>query len=139
MKLWPLTRFSLVVALSFLASPHSPVMAADDELPKRRAGLWRISTISPEIGMQTNEVCIEEGDSIIGAQVENCAKPSVAQAKDQTIVTIECGPKDSREVTSLLFTGDFRNWYRAQSRMTAKGARSGFTIDAKFLSERCMK
>jgi len=89
--------------------------------------------------MQTNEVCIEEGDSIIGAQEESCAKPSVAPAKDQIIVTIECGPKDSREVTSLLFTGDFQNWYRAQSRTTAEGTRSGFTIDAKFLSERCTK
>ncbi|MGZ9116202.1 MAG: hypothetical protein ACXW3V_04565, partial [Methylocystis sp.] len=51
----------LVVALLFLASAHSPALASDAELPKRRPGLWRISTISPEIGLQTNDVCIEEG------------------------------------------------------------------------------
>ncbi|MDP3553638.1 DUF3617 family protein [Methylocystis sp.] len=127
----------LVVALLFLAGAHSPALSSDAELPKRRPGLWRISTISPEIGLQTHDVCIEEGDSIIGAQDESCAKPSVTHANDQIIVTIECGPKDARDVTSLLFTGDFQNWYRAQSKATAKGNRSGFTIDAKFLSERC--
>ena len=127
----------LVVALLFLAGAHSPALSSDAELPKRRPGLWRISTISPEIGLQTNDVCIEEGDSIIGAQDESCAKPSVTHANDQIIVTIECGPKDARDITSLLFTGDFQSWYRAQSKATAKGTRSGFTIDAKFLSERC--
>ncbi len=139
MKLWRLARFGIVFSLGIIAGAGPSATAAGDELPKRRPGLWRISTIAPEIGMQTNEVCIEQGDSIIGALDENCAKPLVTQAKDQTIVTIECGPKDSRDVTSLLFTGDFRNWYRAQSRVTSKGARSGFTIDATFLSERCTK
>lgn len=139
MKFSRLAPFGLVFSLSLIAGSASSATAAEDELPKRRPGLWRISTISPEVGMQTNDVCIEEGDSIIGAQDESCTKPSVTRANDQIIVTIECGPKDSREITSLLFTGDFRNWYRAQSRMTAKGARSGFTIDANFLSERCRK
>jgi hypothetical protein len=127
----------LVVALLLFVSAHSPALASDAEPPKRRPGLWRISTISPEIGLQTNDVCIEDGDSIIGAQDESCAKPSVTHANDQIIVTIECGPKDAREVTSLLFTGDFQSWYRAQSKTTASSRRSGFTIDAKFLSERC--
>jgi hypothetical protein len=137
MELWRLTSFA--VALSLFAQAHSPVIAADAELPKRRPGLWRISTISPEVGLQSNDVCIEEGDSIIGAHDESCTKPSVTHANDQIIVTFECGPKESREVKSLLFTGDFHSWYRAQSRATAKGSRSGFTIDAKFLSERCTK
>lgn len=139
MKLRRPTFFDLVIALSLLVGARFPAIAADDELPKRRPGLWRISTISPEVGLQTNDVCIEEDDSIIGARDESCAKPSVTHANDEIIVTFECGPKDSREVTSLLFTGDFQTRYRAQSRMTAKGARSGFTIDAKFLSERCKK
>jgi hypothetical protein len=128
---------ALVVALSLFAGANSPAFASDAEPPKRRPGLWRISTISPEIGLQTNDVCIEDGDSIIGAQDESCAKPSVTRANDQIIVTIECGPKDARDVTSLLFSGDFQSWYRAQSKTTASSHRSGFTIDATFLSERC--
>jgi hypothetical protein len=139
MKFLQLAPFGLVVSLSLIAGAASSATAADDEPPKRRPGLWRITTISPDIGMRINEVCIEAGDSIIGALDGNCAKPSVAHAKDQTIVSIECGSKDSREITSLLFTGDFQSWYRAQARMSAKGAHKGFTIDAKFLSERCMR
>lgn len=134
MKLLRLTPH--VTALSLLLAT---AMAAEPELPKRRPGLWRISTISPEVGLQSNDVCIEEGDSIIGALDDSCAKPSVAYANDQIIVTFECGPKESPEVISLLFTGDFQNWYRAQSRLTTKSSRSGFTIDAKFLSDRCTK
>jgi hypothetical protein len=137
MELWRLTP--LAVTLSLFAQAYSPAIAADAELPKRRPGLWRISTVSPDVGLQTNDVCIQEGDSIIGAQDESCTKPSVTHANDQVIVTFECGPQESRVVTSLLFTGDFQNWYRAKSRMTAKGSRSGFTIDARYLSERCTK
>lgn len=112
-------------------------------LPTRRPGFWRITTISPEIGMQTNEVCIDERDSIVGALEENCGKPLVERATDQVIVTISCDRKGGREVTSILFAGDFRDWYRAQSRMTSTGAndgsirRSGFTIEAKRLRPDC--
>ena len=114
-----------------------------DDLPKRRPGLWRISTISPEFGMQTNEVCIEENDGVIGAPEENCAKPAVERVSDQTIVTIVCDRKDRREVTSILFTGDFQHWYRGQSKTSSTGAsgesirHSGFTIEATRLLPDC--
>ena len=137
MNLQRLALFKLLFLL--FAGAASLATAANGELPQRRPGLWRLTTISPEIGMQTNDVCIEQADSIIGAQDESCARPSVTQTGDQIIVTLECGPKDSREVMSLLFTGDFQSWYRAQSRTTTSAARSGFTIDAKFLSEHCTK
>ncbi len=113
------------------------------DLPKRKPGLWRISTISPEIGMRTHEVCIEESDGIVGAPEENCAKPLVERASDQTIVTIACDRKDGREVTSILFTGDFQDWYRAQSKTSSTSAndgsvlRSGFTIEARRLRDDC--
>jgi hypothetical protein len=113
------------------------------ELPRRKPGLWRISTISPEIGLQKHDVCIEAGDSIVGAIGANCSKPSVRADGGETIVTFSCGLGRAREVTSLLFTGDFASWYRAQSKVTltlADGTaqqRSGFTIDAKFLGSEC--
>ena len=108
-------------------------------LPKRAPGLWRITTVSPEIGMQTSEVCIEDADSIIGAPDSSCDAPFVTRANDQVIVTIECGPAGKRDVTSLLFTGDFATWYRAQSKATAGASHSGFTIDAKLVDSRCKR
>lgn len=110
---------------------------ANFDLPKRAPGMWRITTISPEIGMQSNDVCIQEGDSVIGARSLGCAPPSVLRAKDQVIVTITCGVGEQREIESLLFTGDFRTWYRAQSRTTLGAQRSGYTINATFLRSTC--
>lgn len=109
------------------------------ELPKRVPGIWRITTISPEIGMQSNEVCTQDSDSVIGPRGRDCAPPSVSRIDDQVIVTIECGAGEQREVESLLFTGDFQTWYRAQSRTTAGARRSGYTIDAKFLTPTCTR
>jgi hypothetical protein len=87
--------------------------------------------------MQSHEVCIAESDSIIGPQAADCAQPSVTRAGDQMIVTIDCGAGETRSVESLLFTGDFKSWYRAQSRISSGGRRSGFTIDAKLLQTSC--
>jgi hypothetical protein len=136
----------LAAACSGSTAGHAETVASNPpiaDLPKRKPGLWRISTISPEIGMQTHEVCIEESDGILGAPEENCANPLVERASDQTIVTIACDRKDGREVTSILFTGDFQNWYRAQSKTSSTAANggsirhSGFTIEARRLRDDC--
>lgn len=118
---------------------------AAPELPQRRPGVWRISTISPEVGLQTNDVCIETGDSLIGSFAENCAEPIIEAAGGQWIVTLSCGRAGGKDVTSLLFTGDFTSWYRAQAKSTFTRADgkalpgTGFTIDAKFLGPDCPK
>lgn len=141
--------YSLVFAASFSADPlvanESPSASRGEqsiELPQRSTGLWRITTISPDVGTQTNEVCIEKGDSIVGGQSGDCSGPSVTRIGDQMIVNVECGAGDKREITSMLFTGDFQTWYRAQVRITSVGPRaqkrhSGLTIDARFLASAC--
>lgn len=108
------------------------------DLPKRTPGLWRITTVSPEMGMQTHDVCIAEGDSIIGNEATDCAQPSVQHVGDQVIVTIECGVGAERNVESFLFTGDFKSWYRAQSKLTSGPRRTGFSIDGWLLSMSCV-
>jgi hypothetical protein len=125
----------LTFSVGSAVAGNEPV--ANSDLPKRAPGMWRITTISPEIGMQSNEICIEDGDSVIGPRAHDCTPPSVSRAEDQVIVTIECGTGEQREIGSLLFTGDFRTWYRAQSRTTSGARRSGYTIDAKFLKPIC--
>jgi hypothetical protein len=93
--------------------------------------------------MQTHDICIAAGDSIIGAPRENCSTPEVEAGQGEVIVTFSCELRGAREVTSLLFTGDFMSWYRAQAKITLTGTdgktkeASGFTIDATFLSPDC--
>lgn len=132
--------FSIFVALSsstLAGEASSSNDALQTGLPKRTPGLWRITTISPEIGMQSNNVCITEDDSISGPRASGCAPPTVTRVEDQVIVTIECNASGKRDVQSLLFRGDFSSWYRAQSKMSSGGIRSGFTIDAKLLRTNC--
>lgn len=141
MKIPPPRTSLLAAAIALigatLARDSTFADASTPELPKRAPGFWTITTVSPEIGMQTHDVCIAEGDSIVGPQAADCAQPSVARAGDQVIVTIECGSGDRRSVESFLFTGDFKSWYRAQSKISSGGIRSGFSIDAKFLGSGC--
>jgi hypothetical protein len=135
-RYWILFVAVALIGMALVREPAS-ADASSRELPKRAPGLWRITTVSPEVGMQSHEVCIAESDSIIGPQAADCAQPSVTRAGDQMIVTIDCGAGETRSVESLLFTGDFKSWYRAQSRISSGGRRSGFTIDAKLLQTSC--
>jgi hypothetical protein len=149
MKFSPIFAFySLALAMPFASVPvyatEAPPTSMGEqsaELPQRASGKWRIATVSPELGTQTNEVCIEKGDSIVGLRSSDCSRPNVTHTGDQTIVNIECGAGDQREMTSMLFTGDFQTWYRAQVKITS-GPRSqerhaGLTIDARFLASGC--
>jgi hypothetical protein len=134
--------FALFIAQAFVGSgvARSETRAAGGELPKRAPGLWKITTISPKIGMHVGEACVEEGDSIIGTLEEGC-RTDVTRASDQVIVTITCEKDRGREVTSILFTGDFQNWYRGQSKTTeivqegGPSRHSGFTIEARRLGD----
>jgi hypothetical protein len=124
------------------ANPAAAPDPAPPSLPARRPGLWRITTIAPELGMRRSAVCIGSGDSIVGPRDGDCAEPSVSRADEQIIVTIECRRGEEREVTSLLFTGDYRNWYRTQAKTTridprSRERRSGFTVEGLFLAPDC--
>ncbi len=113
------------------------------DLPARILGLWRISTLSVAAGLQFSETCVQVGDSIIGDVREGCAKPQVTRDGNQTVVTIICEADGQNDVTSLLLTGDYSTWYRAQGKITSKSQtssaeiHSGFTIDAKYLGSKC--
>lgn len=140
--------YSLALAMPFASvagyateAPPASVGEQPAELPQRAPGKWWITTISPEVGTQTNEVCIEKGDSIVGRLGSDCSRPNPTNTGDQTIVNIECGAGDKREITSMLFTGDFQTWYRAQVKITSgprsQERHSGLTIDARFLASGC--
>lgn len=135
----------LALAAATLSLIGAGASAQTPDLPHRRPGLWRISTVSPDVGLATHDVCIEAGDSLIGVTDATCEPPTVETAQDQWIVTLSCPRAGGRDVTSLLFTGDFSSWYRAQAKTTftrADGTAapgSGFTIDAKYLGPDCPK
>jgi hypothetical protein len=105
--------------------------------------LWRISTLSAATGLYVSETCLQPEDSIAGERDAACSSPRIVRERDQVVVTITCEERGQHVVRSLLFTGDFTTWYRAQGKITSKGSapgsevHSGFTIDAKFLRTDC--
>ncbi|ARN83395.1 hypothetical protein B1812_04850 [Methylocystis bryophila] len=135
---------ALIGALAISApAPAQSVSSPSDSLPIRRPGLWRISTLSPATGLHVSVTCLRPEDSIVGERDAACAAPRVIAAGAQVVVTIACEENGQRIVSSLLFTGDFTTWYRAQGKITSQGPtkdserHSGFTIDAKFVQSDC--
>lgn len=116
---------------------------ADDALPQRVSGHWRLTSVSPASGMTTIEACIGPADSIATpAAGRSCAPPQVQRVSDQVIVNLTCMSALGEERISTLFTGDFRTWYRGITKMTFDPpldgvAHLGVTVDAKFVGSAC--
>lgn len=123
-----------VLAVTMAASP-----AAGGDLPVRKPGQWKITSISAAHGMITSQACIGPADSIAAVPgLSQCTAPDVKRADDQIIVNVTCTTEHGREKTSTLFTGDFTTWYRGIVKMTfdppSQGrANLGITLDAKYV------
>ncbi len=91
--------------------------------------------------MQTTEACIEPQDNLLGNFASGCEKTRDLAYEDQIIASITCRGRFGTEITSLLLTGDYRSWYKAQAKSTTKDngfeRHSGFTIEGKFIGENC--
>jgi hypothetical protein len=113
--------------------------AAGGDLPVRKPGQWRITSISEVTGMVTFDACIGPGDSIAAVSSQGeCGDPDVRRTADEVIVNVTCSTPQGREKTSTLFTGDFSTWYRGIVKMssdppTPGHAFVGVTLDAKYL------
>lgn len=135
----------LTVVMFALAALAMPASAVDGEaLPKRKPGLWQLTTITEATGMTTNKVCIGANDSIAApGGGRSCGQPKVERAGDQVMVNLTCTSPLGEERISTLFTGDFQRWYRGTTKMTfdpgsSNGPRNiGVTVLGQFVSPDC--
>lgn len=139
-------RAALCVPLGFGIVSGAGIAGAPalaDELPERKPGHWRITSISAELGMMEIDACIRSGDSIaVPSDVSVCAVPDVQRVEDQVIVNVTCKSKLGEERISTLFTGDFQTWYRGITKMTFDPPTQGqtgmaVTVDAKYVGQQC--
>ena len=119
-------------------------LAAADEVPRRKAGLWELITVGAGSGTNKAKTCIGENDEILTPQGGNCSEPKVTSGgEDTTIVDVVCTTPQGKEIISGAFTGDFNTRYRAQVKMTfdppPKGMlpHMGVTIEGKYLGPNC--
>jgi hypothetical protein len=120
-------------------TPTDAAMAED--LPVRKPGQWRLSTVSDTTGLKTFETCLTEKDSIVSDDKE-CSKPDVKRINDEIFVNTACkSGSESRKISTLL-TGDYSTWYRAVTKISfdpPQGAIAhiGVIVDGKYLGSTC--
>lgn len=122
----------------------SPLSANAEGVPKRKAGLWELTTIGAGSGTNKATTCIGEDDKILTPAVGNCAEPKITRGgEDTTIIDVVCTTPQGKETISGAFTGDFSTRYRAQVKMTFDPPPQGMlphvgvTIDGKYLGPDC--
>jgi hypothetical protein len=122
----------------------APLYATADDVPRRKAGLWELTTIGAGSGTNKAKTCIGENDRILTPEGGNCTEPKVTRGGEDTIIVdVICTTPQGKEIISGAFTGDFNTRYRAQVKMTfdppPKGMlpHMGVTIDGKYLGPDC--
>ena len=118
------------------------VAVAEDAVPKRKPGLWEITTVAPVSGMTKIKVCVGDDDSIVAPSEGDCTEPKLTPLNEGIIVDVTCTDGTSKQTISTAFTGDFQTRYHAILKTTFDppvGAIShmGVNIDGKYLGPDC--
>jgi len=118
------------------------VAEAEDAIPKRKPGLWEITTVAPVSGMTKGTTCVGADDDLVTPEGGDCTKPKTTPLNEGMIVDVTCTDKDGKQIISTTFTGDFQTRYHAILTTTFDpplGAIShmGVNIDGKYLGPDC--
>ncbi|BBU60519.1 hypothetical protein MSC49_04540 [Methylosinus sp. C49] len=135
--------FPLGAALPIFAL--AVVAAAADEIPRRKAGLWRIEHAQGAAARVAGpiETCVDEKtDDLLrqrfGAQEQQCEKMSFRREGDKYRMSSVCKIGDRVATTEGTFTGSFDSAYRAELHVTfdpplSTRAASDIVMEAKWL------
>lgn len=129
-------------ALCIVALGAPTHLAATEEVPKRKAGYWEITTVAPVTGMTKIKVCVGADDDIVTPGEGECSKPKITPLNEGIIVDVTCTSKEGKQTISTTFTGDFVTRYHAILKTNFDppiGAIShmGANIDGKYLGPDC--
>src|SRR4030042_4951641 len=110
---------SLAASLSLAWLLCSLLPANAEDVPRRKAGLWELTTIGAGSGTNKAKTCIGEDDKILSPEGGNCTEPKVTRGgEDTTIVDVVCTTAEGKETISGALTGDFSTCYWAQVKTT---------------------
>lgn len=120
------------------------VANAVEEMPKRKPGLWEITTVLPVVGPKKVKICIGAADDI--AKPENaagpCSAPKMTRSGDGVVVDVVCTSPQGKQTINMAFSGDFETQYHGKLKMTFDPPIAGMdnmamTIDGKYLGPDC--
>ncbi len=133
---------SVIIGLQIALAGLAPALG-DEQLPVRKEGRWRLTTVSDSIGMKTFETCLSSADPLVtGIGDKKCTVSRTKRIGGELYVDVVCRTDIGAQTTSTVFTGDFTTWYHAMSKITFEPPQGGFdhmgaTIDGKFLGSNC--
>jgi hypothetical protein len=117
--------------------------AEEDQVPKRKPGLWEIVTVAPVSGMTKRKVCIGEDDNMVTPEnAGDCSKPMITRLNEGLTIDVVCVSKQGKQSISTSFTGDFDTRYHATLKTTFDPPiggipHMGVKLDGKYLGPDC--
>jgi hypothetical protein len=131
------------LSAALLVAGVLPASATDS--PRRKPGLWEITTVGAGSGTSTARTCIAADDEILTpSDSGDCSEPKVSSGgTDTTIVDVVCKSGPVTETISGAFTGDFDTRYRAQVKISfdppprGMPPHWGLTVDGIYLGPDC--
>jgi hypothetical protein len=135
---------AVLLATACVGLQGATALAADVELPLRKAGKWEQKTTMNEAGKkheQTLTICID-GDmerntaAASGAEHKsNCSKYEVKKDGDKVVIDAMC-KMNGRDVESLTeMSGDFQNTFDVKISSTTSGIQDSQSISIKRVIE----
>jgi hypothetical protein len=134
---------SALIAIFIAASiGAAPLLAATEDVPKRKPGYWEIVTVAPVSGMTTSRVCVGEDDDMVTPSQGGCGKPTVTLLNEGLIVDVLCTSEQGSQSISTAFTGDFNTRYHATLKTSFDPPIGGIPhmgakIDGRYLGPDC--
>jgi hypothetical protein len=137
-------RFHVSIGAAFCVFCLPILSAAADDIPHRKAGLWRMERMSQGAPspLGAMEMCIDEKtDDIIqrfGDRGQKCEKTSFRREGDKYSVSAVCKMEHTVATMEGTFTGDFNSAYRAEIHVASDPplhprASSDIVMEAKWL------
>jgi len=116
--------------------------AADEAVPKRKPGLWEITTVASGTGMTTIKACIGPDDKIATPDESgDCSEPKAKRMGEEVVVDVVCKKDFGKQIMSTAFIGDFTSRYHGIMKITfdpPEGVKNmGVVIDGKYLGPDC--
>jgi hypothetical protein len=116
------------IVLSLLLLLLGVGLAAAQEVPKRKSGLWEITRISTRNGEKPTKVqlCVDQAtDKLLlqlaeGMRGETCTTQKLGRTGDKLTVDATCKIRGSTSTTHAVITGNFDSAYKIESTSTYK-------------------
>jgi hypothetical protein len=131
---------TFVAVVGLVGTVHAA--PANEGVPKRKPGLWEITTVAAGTGMTTVKACVGADDKIATPDESgDCTEPKAKRVGADVIVDVVCKKAFGKQIMSTAFSGDFDSRYHGIMKITfdpPEGVRNmGVIIDGKYLGPNC--